>query len=89
MTHIVANESLHRGLIVQGIHRHIQSDFFQMWSEDLNNGFETVDELVQHANAILKYYHSPLNALAVDWDDETSSFVWLLEKNNGHKKMER
>lgn len=80
--HIIANEAFQKGILVQGIDEKLHGEFFDMWENDLNCAFETMEEMVNHANSILDYYRSPLLVLAVDWDEKNCSFIWLLTKKN-------
>lgn len=77
---IVANERTQRGLLVQGLHRNVQEMFLDMWLNDLTAVTGTSEQLITSANSILKYFESPLTAVAVDWDGDNSCFIWLLNK---------
>jgi hypothetical protein len=79
---IVANESTQRGLLVQGLDSKVQEMFLDMWLNDLSTtSASSSEQIITNANSIFKYFRSPLRAVAVDWDDHHSCFIWLLEKD--------
>lgn len=52
-----------------------RASLWEMWRDDLNTTMSKL-QLVQSANALLRYFDSKVSVSDVDWDERGNCFEW-------------